>query len=150
VIADFGPAKVVDDHHEDVLRGLRGQDLARLFAQLFPRTGSLDSAGTAELAPRASRRRQSIFFSSWLRFWLRTVRHLRLRRADGKRAVPWVRRTKAAADMESACGLGASPTPGLRGSARPAPTCAQIPPGCTPRLQWAGSGARWSPGVRQQ
>jgi hypothetical protein len=43
----------------------------------------------------------------------------------------------------SACGLGASPTPDLRESARAAPTYTQIPPGCTPRLQW-GSVVAWS------
>jgi hypothetical protein len=53
-------------------------------------------------------------------------------------------RTRAAAGIGSACGLGASPTPDLRESARAAPTHTQaIPPGCTPRLQW-GSVVAWS------
>jgi hypothetical protein len=62
---------------------------------------------------------------------------------------PWVLagdniyRIRAAAGIGSTCGLGASPTPDLRESARAVPTYAQIPPGCTPRLQW-GSIVAWS------
>jgi hypothetical protein len=52
-------------------------------------------------------------------------------------------RIRAAAGIGSACGLGASPIPDPRESARAAPTCTQIPPGCTPRLQW-GSVVAWS------
>jgi hypothetical protein len=52
----------------------------------------------------------------------------------------------AAAGIGSTCGLGASPIPGLRESARAAPRARKYRraahPGC--------SGARWSPGVRQQ
>jgi hypothetical protein len=52
-------------------------------------------------------------------------------------------RARAAAGMGGACGLGASPASDLRESARAVPTYAQIPPGCTPRLQW-GSVVAWS------
>jgi hypothetical protein len=49
----------------------------------------------------------------------------------------------AAGSMGSACGLGTSPIPDLRESARAVPTYTQMPPGCTPRLQW-GSVVAWS------
>jgi hypothetical protein len=54
-----------------------------------------------------------------------------------------IRRIRAVAGIGSACGLGASPAPDLREPARAAPTYTQIPPGCTPRLQW-GSVVAWS------
>jgi hypothetical protein len=57
--------------------------------------------------------------------------------------VAFMYRTRAVAGIGSACGLGASPTPDLRESARAVPTYTQIPPGCTPRLQW-GSVVAWS------
>jgi hypothetical protein len=52
-------------------------------------------------------------------------------------------RTRAAAGIGSACGLGAGPTPDPREPARAVPTYTQIPPGCAPRLQW-GSVVAWS------
>jgi hypothetical protein len=54
-----------------------------------------------------------------------------------------IQKCRTRAGIGSACSLSASPTPDLRFSARAAPTCAQILPGCTPRLQW-GSVAAWS------
>jgi hypothetical protein len=49
----------------------------------------------------------------------------------------YITRAVAVAGIGSACGLGASPAPDIRESARAAPTHTQIPPGCTPPLQWA-------------
>jgi hypothetical protein len=55
-------------------------------------------------------------------------------------------RTRAAAGKGSACGLGASPAPAPRESARAAPRARK----CRRAARLGCNGAQWSPGVRQQ
>jgi hypothetical protein len=61
-------------------------------------------------------------------------------------SVLYIYRTRAAAGIESACCLGASPIPGLRELARDVPRMRKY----RRAVRLGCNGAQWSPGVRQQ